>query len=76
MASYNISYSVKHKVKPCYVLPCFIYIVSHVLKDILNNLDPLRTGDLDDDDLMLDVDLPEDGFHGQHTKSHQNTHTT
>ncbi|XP_023818801.1 serine-rich coiled-coil domain-containing protein 2 isoform X2 [Oryzias latipes] len=31
--------------------------------DILNNLDPLRTGDLDDDDLMLDVDLPEDGFH-------------
>uniref|UniRef100_A0A3B3BW01 Coiled-coil serine-rich protein 2a n=1 Tax=Oryzias melastigma TaxID=30732 RepID=A0A3B3BW01_ORYME len=31
--------------------------------DILNNLDPMRTGDLDDDDLMLDVDFPEDGFH-------------
>uniref|UniRef100_I3IWH1 Coiled-coil serine rich protein 2 n=1 Tax=Oreochromis niloticus TaxID=8128 RepID=I3IWH1_ORENI len=35
--------------------------------DILNNLDPLATGELDDDDLMLDVDLPEDGLHGQNT---------
>ncbi|XP_028982838.1 serine-rich coiled-coil domain-containing protein 2 isoform X3 [Betta splendens] len=31
--------------------------------DILNNLDPLGSGELDDDDLMLDVDLPEDGVH-------------
>ncbi|XP_012719482.2 serine-rich coiled-coil domain-containing protein 2 isoform X1 [Fundulus heteroclitus] len=30
--------------------------------DILNNLGPLGTGDLDDNDLMLDVDLPEDGL--------------
>lgn len=36
-------------------------------QDILNNLDPLATGELDDDDLMLDVDLPEDGLHGQNT---------
>lgn len=33
-------------------------------QDILNNLDPPGTGELDDDDLMLDVDLPEDGLHG------------
>uniref|UniRef100_A0A665W0F2 Coiled-coil serine-rich protein 2a n=1 Tax=Echeneis naucrates TaxID=173247 RepID=A0A665W0F2_ECHNA len=38
--------------------------------DILNNLDPRGTGELDDDDLMLDVDLPEDGMHGQHTHTH------
>uniref|UniRef100_A0A8D3BAK2 Coiled-coil serine rich protein 2 n=1 Tax=Scophthalmus maximus TaxID=52904 RepID=A0A8D3BAK2_SCOMX len=31
--------------------------------DILNNLDPRGTGELDDDDLMLDVDLPDDGLH-------------
>ncbi|KAM9365788.1 serine-rich coiled-coil domain-containing protein 2 isoform 2-T2 [Pholidichthys leucotaenia] len=31
--------------------------------DVLNNLDPLGAGELDDDDLMLDVDLPEDGLH-------------
>ena len=36
-------------------------------QDILNNLDPPGTEELDDDDLMLDVDLPEDGLHGQHT---------
>ncbi|MEQ2187136.1 hypothetical protein GOODEAATRI_001498 [Goodea atripinnis] len=35
--------------------------------DILKILDPLGTGDLDDNDLMLDVDLPEDSLHGQHT---------
>ncbi|MGH0114617.1 UNVERIFIED_CONTAM: hypothetical protein FKN15_031102 [Acipenser sinensis] len=29
--------------------------------DILNNLDNLESCDLDDDDLILDVDLPEDG---------------
>ncbi|XP_056148093.1 LOW QUALITY PROTEIN: serine-rich coiled-coil domain-containing protein 2 [Lampris incognitus] len=29
--------------------------------DILNNLDPLGTGELDEDDLMLEMDLPEDG---------------
>lgn len=39
-------------------------------QDILNNLDPPGTGELDDDDLMLDVDLPEDGLHGQHTHTH------
>ncbi|XP_061601828.1 serine-rich coiled-coil domain-containing protein 2 isoform X2 [Cololabis saira] len=38
--------------------------------DILNNLDPLGTGDLDDDDLMLDVDLPEDGLPGFDRMSH------
>uniref|UniRef100_A0A3B5LZ23 Coiled-coil serine-rich protein 2a n=1 Tax=Xiphophorus couchianus TaxID=32473 RepID=A0A3B5LZ23_9TELE len=43
--------------------------------DILNNLDPLGTGDLDDNDLMLDVDLPEDSLHGQHTHTHTPTHT-
>uniref|UniRef100_A0A3Q1I882 Coiled-coil serine-rich protein 2a n=1 Tax=Anabas testudineus TaxID=64144 RepID=A0A3Q1I882_ANATE len=31
--------------------------------DILNNFDPPGTGELNDDDLMLDVDLPEDGLH-------------
>lgn len=36
-------------------------------QDILNNLDPQGNGELDDDDLMLDVDLPEDGLPGQHT---------
>uniref|UniRef100_A0A4W6ENG2 Coiled-coil serine-rich protein 2a n=1 Tax=Lates calcarifer TaxID=8187 RepID=A0A4W6ENG2_LATCA len=44
--------------------------------DILNNLDPRGTGELDDDDLMLDVDLPEDGLHGQHTHIHTWTHNT
>ncbi|XP_068597519.1 serine-rich coiled-coil domain-containing protein 2 [Brachionichthys hirsutus] len=38
--------------------------------DILNNLYPLGTGELDDDDLMLDVDLPEDGLHGSNKMSH------
>ncbi|XP_029377139.1 serine-rich coiled-coil domain-containing protein 2 isoform X2 [Echeneis naucrates] len=38
--------------------------------DILNNLDPRGTGELDDDDLMLDVDLPEDGMHDIHRMSH------
>ncbi|XP_063347103.1 serine-rich coiled-coil domain-containing protein 2 isoform X3 [Pelmatolapia mariae] len=38
--------------------------------DILNNLDPLATGELDDDDLMLDVDLPEDGLHETDRMSH------
>uniref|UniRef100_A0A3Q3MKL8 Coiled-coil serine-rich protein 2a n=1 Tax=Mastacembelus armatus TaxID=205130 RepID=A0A3Q3MKL8_9TELE len=31
--------------------------------DILNNLNTPGSGDLDDDDLMLDVDLPEDALH-------------
>lgn len=45
-----------------------------VFQDILNNLDPPGTGELDDDDLMLDVDLPEDGLlHGQHTQTHKDT---
>nr|XP_046257780.1 serine-rich coiled-coil domain-containing protein 2 isoform X2 [Scatophagus argus] len=38
--------------------------------DILNNLDPLGTGELDDDDLMLDVDLSEDGLHDVDRMSH------
>uniref|UniRef100_A0A3Q1FQ30 Coiled-coil serine-rich protein 2a n=1 Tax=Acanthochromis polyacanthus TaxID=80966 RepID=A0A3Q1FQ30_9TELE len=38
--------------------------------DILNNLDPPGTGELDDDDLMLDVDLPEDGLHDSDRMSH------
>ncbi|XP_067466564.1 serine-rich coiled-coil domain-containing protein 2 isoform X1 [Thunnus thynnus] len=38
--------------------------------DILNNLDPPGTGELDDDDLMLDVDLPEDGLHDIDRMSH------
>uniref|UniRef100_A0A673CNI1 Coiled-coil serine-rich protein 2a n=1 Tax=Sphaeramia orbicularis TaxID=375764 RepID=A0A673CNI1_9TELE len=44
--------------------PCGSYDDSELNSlDILNNLDPLGTGDLDEDDLMLDVDLPEDGLH-------------
>nr|XP_019954267.1 PREDICTED: serine-rich coiled-coil domain-containing protein 2-like [Paralichthys olivaceus]XP_019954274.1 PREDICTED: serine-rich coiled-coil domain-containing protein 2-like [Paralichthys olivaceus] len=38
--------------------------------DILNNLDPRGTGELADDDLMLDVDLPEDGLHDVGRMSH------
>ncbi|KAG7501185.1 hypothetical protein JOB18_042524 [Solea senegalensis] len=38
--------------------------------DILNNLEPLATRELDDDDLMLDVDLPEDGLHDMDRMSH------
>ncbi|XP_029961921.1 serine-rich coiled-coil domain-containing protein 2 isoform X2 [Salarias fasciatus] len=38
--------------------------------DILNNLDPPGSGELDDDDLMLDVDLPEDGLHDVDRMSH------
>nr|XP_020498719.1 serine-rich coiled-coil domain-containing protein 2 isoform X2 [Labrus bergylta] len=38
--------------------------------DILNNLDPQGNGELDDDDLMLDVDLPEDGLHDSDRMSH------
>ncbi|KAM8858919.1 serine-rich coiled-coil domain-containing protein 2 isoform 2-T7 [Spinachia spinachia] len=38
--------------------------------DVLNNLDPPGSGDLDDGDLMLDVDLPEDGLHGADRMSH------
>uniref|UniRef100_A0A8C9XLF5 Coiled-coil serine rich protein 2 n=1 Tax=Sander lucioperca TaxID=283035 RepID=A0A8C9XLF5_SANLU len=47
--------------------PCDSYDDSELNSmDILNNLDPPGTGELDEDDLMLDVDLPEDGLHGQH----------
>uniref|UniRef100_A0A671YXV5 Coiled-coil serine rich protein 2 n=1 Tax=Sparus aurata TaxID=8175 RepID=A0A671YXV5_SPAAU len=57
--------------------PCDSYDDSELNSmDILNNLDPPGTGELDDDDLMLDVDLPEDGLHGQHTKTHTKTHNT
>lgn len=48
-------------------------VISVLFQDILNNLEPLGTGELDDDDLMLDVDLPEDGLHGQHTHTHLDT---
>ncbi|KAI3363330.1 hypothetical protein L3Q82_011961, partial [Scortum barcoo] len=38
--------------------------------DILKNLEHPGTGELDDDDLMLDVDLPEDGLHDADRMSH------
>nr|XP_029540496.1 serine-rich coiled-coil domain-containing protein 2-like isoform X3 [Oncorhynchus nerka] len=46
--------------------PCGSYNSDLNSMDILNNLDNLESGcDLDDDDLMLDDDLPEDGsLHG------------
>ncbi|XP_034538561.1 serine-rich coiled-coil domain-containing protein 2 isoform X2 [Notolabrus celidotus] len=44
-------------------LPCDSYDDSELNSmDILNNLDPQGNGELEDDDLMLDVDLPEDGL--------------
>lgn len=36
-------------------------------QDILNNLHSPGVEEVDDDDLMLDVDLPEDGLHGELT---------
>ncbi|KAJ8404768.1 hypothetical protein AAFF_G00331550 [Aldrovandia affinis] len=42
-------------------LPCGSYDSDLNSLDILNNLDNLESCDLEDDDLMLDVDLPEDG---------------
>ncbi|XP_034408684.1 serine-rich coiled-coil domain-containing protein 2 isoform X2 [Cyclopterus lumpus] len=51
--------------------PCDSYEDSDLNSmDILNNLDPPGSGDLDDDDLMLDVDLPEDGLHDADRMSH------
>ncbi|XP_076599219.1 serine-rich coiled-coil domain-containing protein 2 isoform X1 [Chaetodon auriga] len=51
--------------------PCDSYDDSELNSmDILNNLDPPGTGELDDDDLMLDVDLPEDGLHDADKMSH------
>ncbi|XP_064176705.1 serine-rich coiled-coil domain-containing protein 2-like isoform X3 [Anguilla rostrata] len=41
--------------------PCGSYDSDLNSLDILNNLDNLESCDLEDDDLMLDVDLPEDG---------------
>lgn len=38
----------------------------HGSQDILNNLESPGSAQLDDDDLMLDVDLSEDGPHGQY----------
>ncbi|XP_017286002.1 serine-rich coiled-coil domain-containing protein 2 isoform X2 [Kryptolebias marmoratus] len=38
--------------------------------DILNNLNPSEAEDLDDNDLMLDVDLPDDGSHDFERMSH------
>ena len=35
-------------------------LLNFLPKDILNNLDNLESCDLDEDDLMLDVDLPEE----------------
>uniref|UniRef100_UPI0037E98DCD serine-rich coiled-coil domain-containing protein 2 n=1 Tax=Semicossyphus pulcher TaxID=241346 RepID=UPI0037E98DCD len=52
-------------------LPCDSYDDSDLNSmDILNNLDPQGNGELDDDDLMLDVDLPEDGLHDADRMSH------
>ncbi|CAJ1067158.1 Hypothetical predicted protein [Xyrichtys novacula] len=52
-------------------LPCDSYDDSELNSmDILNNLDPQGNGELDDDDLMLDVDLPEDGLHDPDRMSH------
>ncbi|XP_042357550.1 serine-rich coiled-coil domain-containing protein 2 isoform X2 [Plectropomus leopardus] len=51
--------------------PCDSYDDSELNSmDILNNLDPPGSGELDDDDLMLDVDLPEDGLHDADRMSH------
>ncbi|XP_045926148.1 serine-rich coiled-coil domain-containing protein 2 isoform X1 [Micropterus dolomieu] len=51
--------------------PCDSYDDSELNSmDILNNLDPPGTGELDDDDLMLDMDLPEDGLHDTDRMSH------
>ncbi|XP_068576018.1 serine-rich coiled-coil domain-containing protein 2 isoform X1 [Cebidichthys violaceus] len=51
--------------------PCDSYDDSELNSmDILNNLEPPGSGDLDDDDLMLDVDLPEDGLHDADRMSH------
>lgn len=36
-------------------------------QDILNNLHSPGVEEVDDDDIMLDVDLPEDGLHGELT---------
>uniref|UniRef100_UPI003AAF3790 serine-rich coiled-coil domain-containing protein 2 n=1 Tax=Centroberyx gerrardi TaxID=166262 RepID=UPI003AAF3790 len=52
-------------------LPCDSYDDSELNSmDILSNLDPLGTGELDDDDLMLDVDLSEDGSHDADRMAH------
>ncbi|KAM6998028.1 serine-rich coiled-coil domain-containing protein 2 isoform 3-T3 [Tautogolabrus adspersus] len=51
--------------------PCDSYDDSELNSmDILNNLDPQGNGELDDNDLMLDVDLPEDGLHDSDRMSH------
>lgn len=49
-------------------------MICHGSQDILNNLEAPGNGELDDNDLMLDVDLPEDGFHGQLTYIQMNVH--
>ncbi len=51
-------------------------VVSHA-QDILNNLDNTGSCDLEDDDLMLDVDLPEDValLHGKYTHTHTHIHS-
>ncbi|XP_034093774.1 serine-rich coiled-coil domain-containing protein 2 isoform X2 [Gymnodraco acuticeps] len=51
--------------------PCDSYDDSDLNSmDMLNNLDPPASGELDEDDLMLDVDLPEDGLHDADRMSH------
>lgn len=55
--------SVNELPQKCYVvfhLYFSLLVFSHA-QDILNNLDNTGSCDLEDDDLMLDVDLPEDG---------------
>ncbi len=60
----QFSFSVLHTVS-------LSLVVSHA-QDILNNLDNTGSCDLEDDDLMLDVDLPEDValLHGKYTHTH------
>ncbi|XP_034008275.1 serine-rich coiled-coil domain-containing protein 2 isoform X1 [Trematomus bernacchii] len=51
--------------------PCDSYDDSDLNSiDMLNNLDPPASGELDEDDLMLDVDLPEEGLHDADRMSH------
>ncbi|KAM3863103.1 serine-rich coiled-coil domain-containing protein 2 [Diretmus argenteus] len=51
--------------------PCVSYDESELNSmDVLNNLGHLGTGELDDDDLMLDVELPEDGSHDADRMAH------
>lgn len=58
-----------------YFTHCLTHLVVSHAQDILNNLDNTGSCDLEDDDLILDVDLPEDGalLHGKYTHTHIHT---